>query len=80
VGQKAKDTSQIGKLKKIVVFGEVLYYSLSFDIDDFFGDGMWWLQIYDSNKQIIYDEPIGGSRWEPNRKDIRETITVVLPP
>ncbi|MEW6620464.1 MAG: hypothetical protein AB1422_14205 [bacterium] len=35
------------KLKQILIEGERFYFSLSFDIDDFIGDGVWWLQIYD---------------------------------
>jgi len=30
------------KLKTALVEEEEFYFSLSFDIDDFIGDGVWW--------------------------------------
>ena len=51
------------ELKTISVEDEPYFYSLSFDIDDSAGDGSWWLQIYDSDKQMIYDKPFASSKW-----------------
>lgn len=41
------------KLKPIVVNGEKFFVSFSFDIDDFIGDGVWWLQIYNEDKNVV---------------------------
>jgi len=49
-------------------------YSLSFDIDDFIGDGIWWLQIYNRNRELIYDEPFAFSRDKLHIQRIRKTI------
>ena len=38
----------MSKLKSISIEGEKFFFGLSFDIDDFIGDGIWWLQVYDN--------------------------------
>ena len=53
---------------------EDFFYSLSFDIDDFIGDGIWWLQVYDSDKQMIYDKPFASSMGKLDTSQIIETI------
>jgi len=64
---------------KPVVLEEVCYfYSLSFDIDDFIGDGIWWLQIYDSDKQMMYDKPFASSKGDICSCRILETINSQL--
>jgi len=45
------------ELNQLTIKGKKVFYSLSFDIDDFIGDGIWWLQIYDENRNLIYDKP-----------------------
>lgn len=52
----------MGQLKSIKIGREDFFYSLSFDIDDFIGDGIWWLQLYDRDKRLIYDKPFASSR------------------
>jgi len=47
---------------------------LSFDIDDFVGYGIWWLQIYNSNKNLIYDKPFVSS---VDRIDKRMVIKII---
>lgn len=53
---------------------EVFLLGLSFDIDDFIGDGIWWLQIYDKNRELIYDEPFASSRGKLDMQQIKEII------
>ncbi|MGC8887736.1 MAG: hypothetical protein ACP5MG_11330 [Verrucomicrobiia bacterium] len=62
------------KLKKLSIKGEKFLYSLSFDIDDSIGDGVWWLQIYDSNKNLIYDKPFVSSINKLETRQIRKII------
>lgn len=64
----------MSKLKPITVKGEEFLFSLSFDIDDFIGDGIWWLQIYNSNQNLIYDEPFIPSISRIDKWRIIETI------
>ena len=64
----------MNKLNLILVDEEQYSYSLSFDIDDFIGDGIWWLQIYDSDKQMIYDKPFASSMWRCNGQDIIDGV------
>jgi len=62
-------------LKPILVEEELYYYSLSFDItDEFIGDGLWWLQIYDSNKKIIYDKTFASSMRNFDDKDVTNGV------
>jgi len=51
----------MANLKSITVEEEKFFYSLSFDINDFVGDGIWWFQIYNRNKNLIYDKPFVSS-------------------
>ena len=62
------------KLKEVHVEGEKFFISFSFDIDDFIGDGVWWLQIYDEKKKMIYDKPFASSREEIFYQKIKEVI------
>jgi hypothetical protein len=62
------------KLKAVFIEGEKFFVSLSFDIDDFIGDGVWWLQIYDDNQEIIYDKPFASSRDKLALHRIKEVI------
>lgn len=62
------------KLRPITVEGEEFFFSLSFDIDDFIGDGIWWLQIYDSSRKLIYDKPIASSDSKIGNLEIKEII------
>ena len=64
----------MAKLKSIMVEGEKLFYSLSFDIDDFIGDGIWWLQIYNSNQNLIYDKPFTSSIGSIDKQKITKII------
>ena len=47
---------------------------MSFDIDDFIGDGIWWLQIYNDNRDLIHDEPFASSISRIDEQKIVETI------
>ena len=68
------------ELKSILVEGEHFFYSLSFDItDDFIGDGVYWLQIYDDQKRMLYDKPFASSRGNIDTTRIIETIKEELP-
>lgn len=68
------------ELKPILVQDNLCFYSLSFDIDDFIGDGISWLQLYDSDKKMIYDKPFAGSQWTAREKDVYETVFALLRP
>ena len=45
------------EMKRISVKHQRFFYSFSFDIDDFVGDGIYWLQIYNDEHNLIYDRP-----------------------
>ena len=64
----------MSKLKPITVKGEEFLFSLSFDIDDFIGDGVWWLQIYNSNQSLIYDKHFSPSISRIDKRRIIEII------
>ena len=64
----------MAELKSIIIDGENFFYSLSFDIDDFIGDGIWWLQIYNYNKKLIYDKPFASSMGKIGKQEIIEII------
>ena len=49
------------RLKEVLVEGEKYYFSLSFDIDDFIGDGIYWLQVYDQEMNELLDTPFASS-------------------
>jgi len=61
-------------LKSITVEEEKFFYSLSFDINDFVGDGIWWFQIYNSNKNLIYDKPFVSSVGRINKRMVIKII------
>jgi len=62
------------QLKKLTMEQKDFFYSLSFDINDFVGDGVWWLQVYDNDKRIISDKPFASSVEMPNIHLITESI------
>ena len=62
------------KLKSKVVNGDKFFYSVSFDIDDFIGDGVWWLQIYDGDRNKIYDKPFASSMDKLDMHRIEDII------
>lgn len=64
----------MSKLIPVLMAGEEFFISFSFDINDFIGDGIWWLQIYDHDEELIYDEPFTSSM---EHKDIRLVKTVI---
>lgn len=61
------------KLKQILIEGEKFYSTLSFDIGENDG-GLWWLQIYDNDHNLIYDKPFTSSRGILDKKKIRKII------
>lgn len=63
------------ELMEVQVEEEDFFYSLSFDIDDFVGDGIWWLQIYDSSEQIIYDKPFAASNQCFSKNDVTQAVS-----
>lgn len=64
----------MSKLKDITIDGEKFFYSISFDIDDVIGDGIWWLQIYDDNLTLIYDRQFASSMYKINERKMIEII------
>ena len=62
------------KLRHISIEGEKFLCSISFDVDDLIGDGIWWLQIYNCNHDLIYDKPIASSMGTADKKKIEEII------
>ena len=69
-----KFKNKMAKLKQISVRGEKFYFRLSFDIDDFIGDGIWWLEIYHSNRNLMYDKPFASSINILDEKKARRII------
>ena len=66
----------ISKINLIKVEEEKFYFSLSFDIDDFIGDGIWWLQIFDNNYNLIYDKPFSSSMGILSKMKVMKIIKV----
>lgn len=64
----------MAKSKQVSAKGEKFYFRLSFDIDDFVGDGIRWLQIYNSNRNLIYDKPFASSISILDEKKVRGII------
>lgn len=64
----------MSKLKQVTIGDEKLFYTLSFDIDDFIGAGVWWLQIYDNNQNLFYDKPFASSIGKIEKKNIMKII------
>jgi len=62
------------ELKQVTIEGKKFFYSPSFDIDNFIGDGIWWLQIYDSDCKLIYDKPFASSMGKLDIHSIRKII------
>jgi hypothetical protein len=62
------------KLKHVTIEGENFFFSFSFDIDDFIGDGVRWLQIYNSKQNLIYDKPFASSMNKLNTQRIAKII------
>lgn len=68
----------MAKLKQISTKGEKFYYTFSFDIDDFIGDGIWWLQIYDKDRSLLYDNPYASSMIELDMKNVKKSIIKII--
>jgi hypothetical protein len=68
----------MSRLKPIFINDEESYISFSFDIDDFIGDGIWYLQIYDINHNLIYDRPFASSGFSFNEKEIIKKVREVI--
>ena len=64
----------MAKLRWVSVEREKFYFRLSFDIDDFIGDGIRWLEIYNSNRNLIYDKPFASSVSILDEKKVRGII------
>jgi len=62
------------KLEHIKVDGEKFFVSFSFDIDDFIGDGVWWIQVYDEDKNVIYDKPFANSMGKIDMKKVKKIV------
>jgi len=57
--------------RKIYIDEEPYFYDLSFDItNEYIGEGIWWLQIYDCEKQMIWDRPFASGLYEFGEKDV----------
>ncbi|HAS04239.1 MAG TPA: hypothetical protein DCR71_00470 [Dehalococcoidia bacterium] len=57
-------TIDILQMKFKIVQGEKFFYTISFDIDDFIGDGIWWIEIFNVNGKMICDKPFASSDEE----------------
>lgn len=64
----------VTKLKQISIEGEKFYFTFSFDINDLIGDGIWWLQVYNSHKDIIFDRPFASSLDKLDIKQVQQMI------
>ena len=62
------------KLKQVLIEGEIFFYGFSFDIDDFIKDGIWWLQIYNDDQNLIYDKPFASSIGNLDERRVLEII------
>lgn len=62
------------ELSPISIDDEKFCFSFSFDIDDFIGDGIWWLQIYNNHRSLIYDEPFTSSMGMLDKRKVRRII------
>ncbi len=62
------------KLKSLYIDGEKYYTGFSFDIDDFIGDGVWWFQIYDGNRNFVYEEPFASSMGIIDKSMVKKII------
>ena len=51
----------MAQLIPIEIHEEQYYLSLSFDIDDFIGDAVWYIQGYDQCKRLLFDLPFASS-------------------
>ena len=65
-------------MKTIFVDGEKYFINLSFDIDDFIGDGIWCLQLYDCKRRLIYDKPFASSQTKLDYKRIKTFVRDLL--
>lgn len=51
------------KLKQIIkIDGEKFFVNLSFDINDFIGDGIFWIQVFNQNQKLLIDVPFTSSQ------------------
>jgi hypothetical protein len=55
------NATEMAELIPIDMDGDQYYLSLSFDIDDFIGDGVWYIQGYDHCKRLLFDMPFASS-------------------
>jgi hypothetical protein len=62
------------KLKQVSIEREKFFYSLSFDIDDFIGDSVWWLRLYDDDQNLIYDKPFASNMGKLDERKVLEII------
>ena len=67
---------QLWQIEEAYTAERAKYYiiSFSFDIDDFVGDGIWWLQIHDSDHNLMYDKPFASSMGILSKKKARRII------
>lgn len=50
------------KLKHTIeINAERFFLHLSFDINDFIGDGVFWLQVFNQDKELLIDVPFASS-------------------
>jgi len=63
--------------KSIMLEGEKLHYGLSFDIGGYDG-GLWWLQIYSSNRNLIYAKPFASSIFAFDEKAVRKNVRRII--
>jgi len=62
------------RMKSIIADSDTYYYGVSFDIDDFVGDGIYYLQVYDANKQLLSDRPFAQSNAYLRHTTIRSHV------
>jgi hypothetical protein len=62
------------KMKRITFLHRDYYYSISFDVNDFLGDGTFYLQLFDGNKRLIYDKPYANSQYHLVSAAVRHDV------
>jgi len=65
--------------RKIHINEETYFCDLSFDItDEYVGEGIWWLQIYDREKTMIWDRTFASGLRQFREKDVINGVKEAL--
>jgi hypothetical protein len=71
------NANKSNQLNQIVVEGEKYYFNLGFDIGEY-DDGLWWLQIYNSNRNLLYDKPFASSIFNYLERRVKRNIRKII--